>query len=186
MVKIMCVDDVAMHLNLIQSSLRMLKNKGLEVEIVGTAINGLEAYALFQKLVTVNNRPDIVTLDIRMPVLDGLSTLVKIKAMYSAQKVIMVSSEDENTVSRTPLTSKLSDADKMALVQKVVPRVKANMQEPGKINNILQACDELHINPIEVAKNLQSQGYLHKPYDPDKVFAVVNAVVANKPFTSAL
>lgn len=183
MIKVMCVDDVGMHLNLIQTSLKLLKNKGIDVEIIGTASNGQDGYALYQKLVAAGNRPDLLTLDIRMPVLDGLSTLVKIKAMHSPQKVIMVSSEDENTVSRTPLTSKLSNAEKMTLIQKVVPRVKANAQEPGKINSILQACDELHINPIEVAKNLQAQGYLHKPYDPEKVFAVITAVLANKPFT---
>jgi DNA-binding NarL/FixJ family response regulator len=163
-----------------------LKEKGIEVDVLGTANNGQEAYLLYQKFVAANNRPDLITLDIRMPVLDGLSALVKIKAMSPTQKVIMVSSEDENTVSRTPLTSKMSDPEKMTLIQKVVPRVKSGAQEPGKINSILQACDELHINPIAVAKNLQAQGYLHKPYDPQKVFAVISAVMANKPFTSSM
>lgn len=186
MVKVVCVDDIPIHLSLVQSNLKLLKNKGLEVDIIGTAANGQEGYALYQKLVAVNNRPDLITLDIRMPVLDGLSMLVKIKAMAPLQKIIMVSSEDENTVSRTPLTNKMSNADKMALIQKVVPRVNANLKEPGKINFILQACDELPINPIEVAKNLHAQGYLHKPYDLEKVFTVISAVIANKPFTSSL
>jgi CheY-like chemotaxis protein len=186
MLKVICIDDVPMHLSLIQSSLRLLKNKGIDVEVIGTAVNGQDGFTLYQKLVGANNRPDFITMDIRMPVLDGLSALVKIKGMNPSQKVIMVSSEDENTVARTPLTAKMSDAEKMALIQKVVPRVKGGLQEPGKINSILQACDELHINPIAVAKSLQAQGYLHKPYDPEKVSVVIAAVMANKPFASSM
>ncbi|MBX6377875.1 MAG: response regulator, partial [Clostridia bacterium] len=50
---------------------RMLTEDGFQV--VGTARNGLEALALVSAL-----RPDVVTLDVEMPVLDGLSTLERL------------------------------------------------------------------------------------------------------------
>jgi DNA-binding NarL/FixJ family response regulator len=186
MAKLFCTDDVPLHLTMVQSTLKMLAAKGLQTEIIGTATNGQEAINKYQTLFNTKNLPDVMTLDIRMPTLDGLSALVKIKHLNPNQKIVMVSSEDESTVSKTKIVHQISDAEKFDLIQKVATRVKGGSSEPGKINQILQACDELHINPIQVAKQLGANGYIHKPYDADKTLLVINAVLANKPFTSAI
>ena len=55
-------------------------------EIAGNAGNGAEALELL-KTVT----PDLITLDITMPVMDGLEALTKIKELNPDQKVLMVS-----------------------------------------------------------------------------------------------
>ena len=66
---IMIVDDS-------KTSRSMLKNILVEhgYEIVAEAENGQEGYEKYCEF-----KPDFVTLDITMPVMDGIETLVKIK-----------------------------------------------------------------------------------------------------------
>ena len=81
MATILIVDDAAF----MRGSLKyIVENAGHNV--VGTANDGKEALKLCRKL-----KPDIVTLDILMSGMDGLSALEAIKKENSGTKVIMVS-----------------------------------------------------------------------------------------------
>lgn len=60
---------------------------GAGYTVAAEAKNGLEAVSLFQII-----KPDIVTLDITMPGLDGLQALKVIKILDPAARVVMVSS----------------------------------------------------------------------------------------------
>lgn len=62
----------------------MLQN--YDFEIVGEAENGVMAIEKYQEL-----QPDIVTLDITMPEMDGLQALREIKKIDPATSVVMVS-----------------------------------------------------------------------------------------------
>lgn len=53
--------------------------------ILGEATNGQEGYDKYVEL-----QPDIVTMDITMPVLDGIGGLKKIKEAFPESKVVMV------------------------------------------------------------------------------------------------
>ncbi|MCH5264720.1 MAG: response regulator [Lachnospiraceae bacterium] len=81
MAKVLIVDDS-------RTSRRMLRNILSEHghEVVGEAENGQVGYEKFIEL-----EPDIVTLDITMPVLDGLGALDKIMNLDEEAIVIMVS-----------------------------------------------------------------------------------------------
>lgn len=57
-----------------------------EIEVVGAARDGVEALELVEKL-----NPDVVTLDVEMPRMDGLTTLTQIMARYP-RPVVMLSS----------------------------------------------------------------------------------------------
>jgi two-component system chemotaxis response regulator CheB len=57
-----------------------------DLEVVGTAPNGRIALAKIPRL-----KPDLVTLDVEMPELDGIETLAEIRAAYPKVRVIMVS-----------------------------------------------------------------------------------------------
>ena len=59
-------------------------------EIVGEATNGLEGLALYRQ-----NRPDLVTLDIVMPELDGVETLRQLRMEDPDARVVMVSAVDQ-------------------------------------------------------------------------------------------
>ncbi|MDO3677236.1 response regulator [Paenibacillus ehimensis] len=81
MKKILIVDD-SLFMRMI------LKNviQELGYETVAEASNGLEALTLYSEL-----KPDLVTLDITMPEMDGITALEEIKNMDPDAKVIMVS-----------------------------------------------------------------------------------------------
>ncbi len=80
MAKILIVDDS-------RTSRRILTNILQEHghEIAGEAQNGQEAVELYESL-----SPDIVTMDITMPVMDGIAALQKIREEDESAKVIMI------------------------------------------------------------------------------------------------
>ena len=82
MKKVLIVDD-AMFIRLTLKL--MLEKNGFQV--IGEAENGAVAIAKYQQL-----KPDIVTMDITMPELDGISAVKKIKELDSKANIIMVSS----------------------------------------------------------------------------------------------
>ncbi len=67
--KVLVVDDS----KIIRSMIRGIFEENSRIEVAGEAANGAEALELIPGL-----RPDVVTLDINMPVMDGLSTLKRI------------------------------------------------------------------------------------------------------------
>lgn len=81
-IKLLVVDDSAFMRKAIES----MVNKDPDIEIVGQARNGLEAIDMVKRL-----NPDVMTLDIEMPRMDGLTALQKIMA-ENPLPVIMVSS----------------------------------------------------------------------------------------------
>ena len=95
MKKILIADD-AMFMRLSLKS--MLERHGFE--IVGEAENGEEAIEKYKLL-----KPDIVTLDITMPVMDGLEALKQIKNFDQNAKVIMISSMGQETIVREAVVS---------------------------------------------------------------------------------
>ncbi len=82
-IKVLMVDDSAV----VRLILRKLLESSNEIEVIGHAKNGKEALELIPKL-----NPDVITLDIEMPVMDGLTTLKEIMKMPKPVPVIMVSS----------------------------------------------------------------------------------------------
>jgi two-component system chemotaxis response regulator CheB len=65
-IRVLIVDDSPMMRKILSSML----TSGNQVKVVGTASNGKEAIALINEL-----SPDLVTLDVNMPVMDGTSTI---------------------------------------------------------------------------------------------------------------
>ena len=79
--KIMVVDDSAFMLNQMK---RFMEAIGCEV--IGTAPDGVEAVRIYPQL-----KPDVVTMDITMPRMDGIEALSAIKEIDPRAKIIMVS-----------------------------------------------------------------------------------------------
>ena len=71
----------------------MLEKNGFE--IVGEAENGAIAVEKYELL-----KPDIVTLDITMPIMDGLEALKQIKAIDKNAKVMMITAMGQETIVR--------------------------------------------------------------------------------------
>ncbi len=80
MKKVLVVDDTVF--------MRMTLNNFLShngYDVVGEAVNGLEAIEKFKEL-----KPDVVTMDITMPVLTGLEALKEIIEYDPKAKVVMI------------------------------------------------------------------------------------------------
>jgi len=60
--------------------------------IVGEAVNGAEAIEMYKSL-----HPDITTMDITMPVMDGLTALKEIMEFDPEAKVVMVTAAGQKT-----------------------------------------------------------------------------------------
>ncbi|MGM0575973.1 MAG: protein-glutamate methylesterase/protein-glutamine glutaminase [Myxococcota bacterium] len=81
-IRVLVVDDAVVVRRLVT---RVLESEP-DVEVVGTARNGLVALARIGRL-----RPDVVTLDIEMPIMDGLEALPEIRRRYRDLPVVMFS-----------------------------------------------------------------------------------------------
>src|SRR5690625_3621773 len=89
--RVLVIDDSAFMRKMITDILSSHK----QIQVVGTARNGQVA---LQKLKQLN--PDVVTLDVEMPVMNGIETLEKLMQDYPVP-VIMLSSETKEGASQT-------------------------------------------------------------------------------------
>lgn len=79
--KVLIVDDDA----LIRDSLKIILGLEDDIQVVGTACNGQEAFEICKRQI-----PDIVLMDIRMPVMDGVLGTKLIKDQFKDVKVIIL------------------------------------------------------------------------------------------------
>lgn len=79
--RVLIVDDAAFMRMMLRD---ILSKNGFE--IVGEAENGKIAVQMYGEL-----KPDVVTMDITMPEMDGIAAVKEIKSTYPEAKVVMVS-----------------------------------------------------------------------------------------------
>ncbi|KHF39759.1 protein-glutamate methylesterase/protein-glutamine glutaminase [Halalkalibacter okhensis] len=135
-IKVLVVDDSAFMRKVLSEML----NQHPRIHVVGTARNGEDA---LKKHITL--RPDVITLDVEMPIMDGLQTLKYIMEKDPCP-VVMVSSTTkvgaENTLlaieyGAVDFVTKPSgaislDMDKVRhlIIEKVLQASKANIRKP--------------------------------------------------------
>jgi two-component system chemotaxis response regulator CheY len=86
--RVLIVDDAAFMRMMIKD---ILEKNGFQ--IVGEANNGIKAVELYKK-----EKPDIVTMDITMPDMDGIEAVKEIRAFDPAAKVVMCSAMGQQTM----------------------------------------------------------------------------------------
>ncbi len=87
-IRVMAVDDSPIT--------RKMIKKALEPEgfaIIGEAANGRDAVEMYNKI-----KPDVITMDVTMPIMDGLKAAQVIKEQNPAQKIIMLSAMSDNDI----------------------------------------------------------------------------------------
>jgi len=130
MISVLVADDSALVRRLVTGVL----SEAPGIQVVGTAVNGEQALAKVDEL-----RPDIVTLDIEMPVMDGLTAMRELRRRHPRLPVIMFSTLTKDGAAATldaleagasdyitKPTNSLSLAESLGEVRdQLIPRVRA-------------------------------------------------------------
>jgi DNA-binding NarL/FixJ family response regulator len=86
-IKVLLVDDQS----LIREGLKALLELESDLEVIGEAENGRDAINLIAKL-----QPDVVLMDIRMPIMDGVAATKEIRSSFSDVKVLVLTTFDND------------------------------------------------------------------------------------------
>jgi len=84
-IRVVVADDQGM----VRTGFSILLNAQPDIEVVGEAVNGQEAITRVAEL-----RPDVILMDVRMPVLDGLQATRQITATDDAPRVLVLTTFD--------------------------------------------------------------------------------------------
>lgn len=103
--RVLVVDDSAVVRTLLSQALTSFPG----IQLVGTVSSGISALARIPQL-----KPDVVTLDIEMPGLDGIQTLKELRKLYPELPVIMFSTLTEHGAAITLEALSLGASDYMA------------------------------------------------------------------------
>ena len=85
-IRVLIVDDMPQ----VRGELRVLLQISNEVEVIGEAENGQDAIKQAELL-----HPDVIIMDMEMPVLDGLQATIQIKRLKLARRVVILSVHSE-------------------------------------------------------------------------------------------
>ncbi|MER5323957.1 response regulator transcription factor [Streptosporangium roseum] len=115
MIRVLIADDHPV----VRQGLRTFLGLQDDLDVVGEAADGAEAVALVESLA-----PDVLLLDLKMPVLDGLGTLVRLAEHGLSPRVLVLTSvgdrEDVAPAMRAGASGFLyKDVDPAALVQAI-------------------------------------------------------------------
>ena len=86
-IRVVIADDQA----LFREGLRTLLSTRAEVEVVGEAANGEEAISLVDRL-----QPDVVLMDLRMPIMDGIGATAHLRDRWPAIPILVLTTFDDD------------------------------------------------------------------------------------------
>lgn len=86
--KLLVIDDSPFVCKAVTKAL-----EGTDYEVIGNALNGRMGLDLYQE-----HKPDVVTLDVTMPIMDGLETAQKLHEIDPNVKIIMLSAMGDETL----------------------------------------------------------------------------------------
>ena len=88
-IKVAIADDHILFRTGVKTALSMKK----DVKMVAEADNGMQLLTLLKHV-----QPDVILLDIQMPIMDGITTLPEIKKLYPEVKVVMLTMHNDHSM----------------------------------------------------------------------------------------
>lgn len=130
---------------------KRVKDLSLDIEVVGEASDGQEAYQLALK-----TQPDIILTDIRMPYLNGIELIEKLKDTLSTTKIIIISGYAEFKYARSALQLGVFEYILKTVDDDILKDTLCQaIQQIEKDNTAANQLDVLKTKLIERTRNLQ-------------------------------
>lgn len=157
-IKVLVVDDSAFMRRIISDIL----NSNDKIEVLDTARNGSEAISKAIKL-----KPDVVTLDIEMPVMNGLDALPQIIKVVPTAKVIMFSSTTRRGTDETIKALELGAVDFITKPSGTIVNIKIEDIRDEIINTVIQVAylTKKNNNSAEVKKLIYKSSNLERTFN---------------------
>jgi NarL family two-component system response regulator LiaR len=116
-IRVLLIDDEADIRNIVNTLLYVTE----DIDMVGTGVNGLEALAMCEEL-----RPDILLLDVMMPVMDGIEAAGLLRERFPDLKILVFSSIHDYESIQSMLKNKVNGyVDKSNLFKKLAADIRA-------------------------------------------------------------
>ena len=129
--RVLVVDDHA----LIREGLASVLALQPDIEIVGKAGDGREALRLAQQL-----RPDLILMDVSMPVMNGLEATCRILEMLPNCKVVMLTeNDDEDRLFEAVQNGAMGYLLKSAATETLVPMLRRVLRGEAALNGAMAA-----------------------------------------------
>ena len=122
---IVAEDEELLLTNLVQK----IQKADPDFLVAGTAQTGDQALALVEKL-----SPDLVITDIRMPVMDGITLLTKVREQFPFTKFIITSGFSDFEYAKKAITLKVSDY-LLKPVDRSVPWIQRSLKKLSPRSN---------------------------------------------------
>lgn len=150
MLKLLLVEDQ----KLIREGLSALLSLEADIEILGEAENGQQALDLLAKL-TASQLPDLVLMDIRMPIMDGIAATAAIAQQYADIKVLVLTTFDDDeqiaqamAVGAQGYLLKDTPSEELAMAIRSVAKGYSQFG-PGIVQKMMSALPQSSSNPAE-------------------------------------
>ncbi len=182
-IKIIIADDQT----LIREGLASLLSIKKEVKILATAKNGEEAVKKATEL-----SPDIILMDIRMPVMDGLTALTKIKNINPNIKIIMLTTfDDDDYIIKSLQAGAQGYLLKDIPIDDLVRALEQSMNGTFQATNSVISRLSTHLNNnknIDQSNEIESlkQCYLNLSDKEQSIFNLLGEGMTNKEIASSL
>lgn len=153
-------DEILLQQNIIKK----INNIPLDFHVVGTAQTGLQAYALIQEL-----QPDILFTDIKMPVMDGLQLIEKVRNHYPTIDCIIVSGYSSFDYAKKAIHYNVREYILKPVDEEDLFKILSNLQgryrsRENDYNNVFSQADAV-LGSSEIARRLHA--YLNDHFNED-------------------
>ena len=157
---IVAEDEELLLNNLVQK----IRKADPDFQVVGTAQTGDQAFALAEKL-----SPDLVITDIRMPVMDGITLLTKIREQFPFTRFIITSGFSDFEYARSAIRLQVSDYLLKPVepeeLEKALQKVKQKLMARNAEETAVFSGDTEHKTPEQVAEEIMQ--YLQHHYNEE-------------------
>jgi DNA-binding NarL/FixJ family response regulator len=156
MIRILIVDDQM----IVRHGLKSLLEIQEDFTVIGDAANGQEALQIIASLGQQSQLPDVVLLDVRMPVMDGVATTQELKNNYPEINILILTTFDDDEYISQAMNYgakgyllKDSPPEDIAIAIRVVNKGHTYMGS-GLLEKMLQHTPQPEISNVAIAKQL--------------------------------